>query len=1694
MKKLSKLSFLFVAVVMLAQIFLPTLSYAVETVKLNIQHERPFNDDDGDEIIGNDKYTLTREADQNVFKIGEQDEEGKLTFKSSYYCLRGGLGFGSTEEILQNGLDFHVLSSLYDGENIKNYYKNIIGYNISQENYNAICWIADNMYLPKSNYSEDLKTKLLSNAGIPNSKMTDDDIEVVEQVALWYFSNFDENGQNNSVSLSEEVDLSNALKINGKNKDNDLTKRFNKNIAEDIKVLYEYLVNTAKMEATNYNRTQTFEKLDLDKTLNPTIESKTINTRTNVKVVGPFSIKETQKGNVDYNFSYELKYKTETDQVEWSTTQIDNTYGSVFLSDENGNAIENRTKDIKDMIGNGEFYITFIVNRAIPNVTDFRIDISYYSYYYNTTAEVLVAGAEDQPVLKVEKEKVEDNKVDTVEITPEPKEFDLSLRKFITHINGEKLTGNKDRTPSVYTDSLKNGRTNEKGELEYTATYIHPKNELTLNRGDIITYTIRIYNEGDIAGTATKVTDYLPEGLVFLANNQTNINYGWTADGQKISTTYLGDNNIIIPEYNPDEGRPELPSNSIVGWQQSKTGTDGLYYVDLPIVCKIADTVTAGTSLRNIAEIINDNGDDRDSTPDNTNRDNYTPGDDNSTYQEDDDDYESVKVEEFFDLALRKYISSVKTGGETTTFEDEGTRNPNEDTSKLNSGDITTADYKHQKNPVVVETGSLVNYKLVIYNEGDIAGRATKVIDQLPEGLKFKKVVSGNFESDGTYTEETNRLTLVRMERNEDNLAPFDGEHLDSETIEIQCEVTAEPNDETNKILTNIAWIAEYYNDKGIEDRDSNKNGNTPNMPTSLVTEDIGYINERDNNGKDLENPESYFVGQEDDDDFEKIVIKPLVGLYDIVLVKEDANGEQLQDTTTFEVDGVEKQVTGKLTIVKDKKITPSNVNAVDTYIIKETVPPDKYCAFDGTIKIEVYKKKDGDKYVVDSIKYYVDDVEVTENRKDLDVYLNTDGNIYVEVVDYQFDLALRKYISNIQRNGKTVGPETSREPKVDTSTLETGTTARYIHPKDALTVKHGDIITYKLRVYNEGEIDGYATEIKDYLPSGLGFINDENVNPYWLITSASEDIYPKTITIDGKEVVHSVEGKELEITNTSLKNSLIKKYGAEVEDEDLWQQSENDENDGLFYQEIEITCVVLAENTFEGTLKNIAEITNDEAINDNGKKVQVEDRDSEVENVWEDNEHKPGKENSGYTPGEQDDDDFEPVELKYFDLALRKFITGVNDEEVTSRIPEFTGEIDEYGNYIYNHPKDPVYVIDKDIVTYTIRIFNEGSIAGYAEEIEDDIPEGLIFLPENDTNKEYRWVMYRPAEEDEEIAEEDKLEKNNKIYVKTDDVGKATIIRTDYLSSTQEEETGRENIIGAFDKGAMTSPDFKDVKVAFKVSQKDIPEENEDRIIINKAHITKDSDDDEDSIPDKWNEHEDDQDIEKIYVKEFDLALYKWVTKTIVTVNGKTTETETGFIPNIGLTEGLGENYRENSEAEPIAAVTLDKKKLSKTTVKFEYNIKVVNEGDIEGYATEITDYIPEGLEFVAEDNPLWTLGEKDGTITTRGLENILLEPGKSATIPVVFTWKNNANNLGLKTNVAAITEDYNDKGVEDIDSTPGNEDMTKYEKEQEDDDDFALVILELKTGTEFTYIGLALAIILILAAGTITIKKFVL
>ena len=639
------------------------------------------------------------------------------------------------------------------------------------------------------------------------------------------------------------------------------------------------------------------------------------------------------------------------------------------------------------------------------------------------------------------------------------------------------------------------------------------------------------------------------------------------------------------------------------------------------------------------------------------------------------------------------------------------------------------------------------------------------------------------------------------------------------------------------------------------------------------------------------------------------------------------------------------------------------------------------------------------------------------------------DDDDFEKVIIQEFDLALRKFISG--KNGTTL---IGREPSVDVTNLANGTatTATYNHPKKAVDMARGDVVEYTIRVYNEGSIDGYANKIVDKLPAELEFLpeNETNIQYGWQV---SED--GRTVTTD---YLSEARGGIPVSTATTSNQNLIKAFDGTT----------------LSYKDVKIVCKVKDTAEFGKKLTNLAEIT--EAKDSEGN--DVIDRDSETNNMEVPSDedlpaYKDDEINNEYVPGQEDDDDFEKVRVVYFDLALRKFITAVDDQEVTTRVPQLS--IGEDGNIKYDHTKDPVEVENGDVVTYTIRIYNEGLIDGYATEVKDDIPDGLKFLPDNPINREYRWQ-------------------------ETED-GKSVV--TDYLSKAQE-ETDEANLIQAYDpeKGLTeNNPDYRDVKIAFQVTEPN----TSDRILVNTAEISDDSDssgdpiDDIDSTPDnnnEWNQ-EDDLDKEFVKVKYFDLALKKWVSKAIIIdEDGTQTVQETG--------------HTGDEDPEPPAKVDLGRRDINKVTVKFEFQIKITNEGEIAGYAKEITDYIPEGLRFVQEDNPDWYTREPlngKERVATKLLENTLLQPGESATVSIILTWINGQDNMGLKTNIAEISQDYNDSNTPDIDSVPDNF------KEDEDDIDDAPVMLTVALGDAKLYIGIAALVVIALGGGVFIIKKYV-
>ena len=153
---------------------------------------------------------------------------------------------------------------------------------------------------------------------------------------------------------------------------------------------------------------------------------------------------------------------------------------------------------------------------------------------------------------------------------------------------------------------------------------------------------------------------------------------------------------------------------------------------------------------------------------------------------------------------------------------------------------------------------------------------------------------------------------------------------------------------------------------------------------------------------------------------------------------------------------------------------------------------------------------------------------------------------------------------------------------------------------------------------------------------------------------------------------------------------------------------------------------------------------------------------------------------------------------------------------------------------------------------------------------------------------------------------------------------------------------------------------------------------------------------------------------------------------------------------------------------AENLAKVELNAKKVAGTTVIVEYEIKVTNVGEVDTYIRKIKDYMPQDMVFKSELNKDWYINGKD--LYSSALSNKKLKAGETATIKLTLTKGMTASNVGLINNKAEISEIY-------------TEDELK-ENNVENNIDNAQLIVSIKTGTFIMYSVIAvlvLALILI-------------
>lgn len=304
----------------------------------------------------------------------------------------------------------------------------------------------------------------------------DDIIDVVQQMAVWNVVGdyLDSNNleihraEKGSLTYKDFTEDSSILERLG---DVYAARQFGSSLNSEITKLYNYFVDESEKQADSYDVHSNSQNITFQDT------AAKVSISGSNYIVGPFELEK--ESNLDYTLNLKV-------------TNNGNNLTNYTLLNSNKQPVSSETT-IKDLVGQ-EFYI------SIPDTTDLSlVRLTVEGTYYGTVITYwTVGGSEDseQPIAVLEKG--ENNFEDWTEVVykqTEGKALDLSLRKFIIKVNDKEIATNGKfiREPNVDISPLFN-------KTSTTASYGHNKAPILVEIGDIVTYTIRVYNEGDIDG------------------------------------------------------------------------------------------------------------------------------------------------------------------------------------------------------------------------------------------------------------------------------------------------------------------------------------------------------------------------------------------------------------------------------------------------------------------------------------------------------------------------------------------------------------------------------------------------------------------------------------------------------------------------------------------------------------------------------------------------------------------------------------------------------------------------------------------------------------------------------------------------------------------------------------------------------------------------------------------------------------------------------------------------------------------------------------------------------------------------------------------------------------------------------------------------------------------------------------------
>lgn len=324
-------------------------------------------------------------------------------------------------------------------------------------------------------------------------------------------------------------------------------------------------------------------------------------------------------------------------------------------------------------------------------------------------------------------------------------------------------------------------------------------------------------------------------------------------------------------------------------------------------------------------------------------------------------------------------------------------------------------EYLHTKYPLTVKTDDTLTYKIRIYNEGIEETSPKEVSIIIPEGLEFDSDSKLNIDN-GWVVGENGRIT-TRALANQKIKGYRGNGNVQYKDISVILKVTAQKSETENLLKTVFAEITDSDND---------------------IDSTCGNVQVSDNYKKEEiynSNSSSYIKGQEDDDDFETVVLISKIKVeYGIKLNKTDIETNELLKNATFNLVDLDGNIISTVTTDENGTLDFGGLvtygEGDDIYYIEEVGNPEGYYnSVKKRIKIKVTKTIideekgtysikvacDTTDYVVDTSRYEFTPIETAEQLKKV----GSGDTVEVDGVKYKYNIDTNyKLIADIDLSG----------------------------------------------------------------------------------------------------------------------------------------------------------------------------------------------------------------------------------------------------------------------------------------------------------------------------------------------------------------------------------------------------------------------------------------------------------------------------------------------------------------------------------------------------------------------------------------------------------------------------------------------------------------------------------------------------